>query len=129
MAVFNFPYHTFSTEYSESGTTLALGNSYEFTSEPVAPNQRMVTLNFSTMIYYVNPGDPPVVDVAINPLLNMGKLEAFYKEHELWKSFDYYHPVYGTLRFKFAKPLKIPEGNINGGGSVKPFSLMLREQP
>lgn len=54
METFNFPYHTFKTEYPESGTRVQLGSSYIFTSPPSGPDLRRFTLGFETMLYWMN---------------------------------------------------------------------------
>lgn len=58
---------------------------------------------------------------------NMATLEAFYNRHKLHKTFIYPHPVYGNVEVQFHSPLKIPEGNIGGNGSVKDFTIELVE--
>lgn len=54
MKQFNFPYHTQSTEYPESGTRVQLGNSYVFTAPPSGPDMRRFRLSFPTMLYIVS---------------------------------------------------------------------------
>lgn len=54
MKRFNFPYHTQSTEYPESGTRVQLGNSYVFTAPPSGPDMRRFRLSFPTMLYIVS---------------------------------------------------------------------------
>lgn len=63
----------------------------------------------------------------INPRINLAALEAFYNAHKMHKTFIYPHPVYGNVGCKFYSPLKIPEGNKNGMGSVKDFTIELIE--
>lgn len=127
MATFDFPYHQVETEYPETGTRVKLGGSYTFTAAPDAPGQRIFTLKFETMCYRVTAGG--VIDATTQPQLNAAALEAFYKAHELWKTFDYVHPIYGTLKCKFNKPLKIPKGKVRGNGWLEAFDLELIEQP
>lgn len=54
MKQFNFPYHTQSTEYPESGTRVQLGNSYVFTAPPSGPDMRRFRLSFPTMKYFIS---------------------------------------------------------------------------
>lgn len=130
METFNFPYHTQSTEYPESGTRVQLGGSYVFTSPPAGPDLRRFRLSFPTMVYYTGVGHTdavPVLDLTKNPKLNMAVLEKFYRDHKLHKSFIYPHPVLGAIECKFYSPLKIPEGVVGGGGALKDFTVELYE--
>lgn len=49
METFDFPYHQWSVEYPESGFRMEFGNSYVYTAGPSSPDQRKLTLYFSTM--------------------------------------------------------------------------------
>lgn len=126
MKQFNFPYHTQSTEYPESGTRVQLGNSYVFTAPPSGPDMRRFRLSFPTMVYYVT-GE--TIDLTKRPQLNLAVLEKFYNDHKMHKSFLYPHPVYGNVECKFFSPLKIPEGLPGGNGAVKDFTIELIEVP
>ena len=125
MQTFDFPYHTFRTEYPESGNRVQLGGNYIFTAPPNGPDLRRFTLKFETMVYYVYPDGS--IDEMKNPSINMGKLEAFYNAHKLHRSFLYPHPVYGNLEVKFMSPLKIPEGIKGGNGALNDFEIDLIE--
>ena len=126
LEVFDFPYHTFKTD-NPPGVTVKLGGSYTFSTPPSDPDQRLITLSFSGMAYYLNEGGQ--VDATIKPKLNMFNLTQFYLRHKLYKSFQYTHPVHGTLVVKFNKPLS-EETVIPGGfGVVKDFSIELLEIP
>jgi len=125
MQTFNFPYHTQSTEYPESGTRVQLGGGYIFTSPPNGPDLRRFTLSFPTMRYYLNGGG--AVDLTQNTKINMAVLEKFYNDHKLHKTFIYPHPVYGNTEVKFYSPLKIPEGIVGGDGALKDFTVELIE--
>lgn len=130
MEEFDFDFHLFSAEYPDSGDRLQLGRSYMFTAGPVAPDQRVITLHFPTMFYYVNAvtGTP---DTTTNPKMNFLRLEGFYTRHRLWKPFNYRHPMYGMLVVKFDKPLKTPKGLGSGApkGQLEGFTVDLLEQP
>lgn len=126
MATFNFPYHKQSTKYPESGKRMQMGNSYMSAAEPSGPDQRVFMLDFATMKYFLVAG---VISPTFKPEINLAALEAFYKEHRLWKTFIYPHPVYGNVNVKFNKPLEIPKGISDGDGAVEAFSVELIEQP
>lgn len=128
MAEFDFDYHKTTTAYPESGTRLQLGKSYTFASEPTYPDQRVLTLHFPGMFYFCHP-TTGVPDLTRNPKVNFGRLEAFYKEHRLWKDFDYTHPIYGLLRCKFNKPLQTPKPIDNRPGELEGFTVELLEMP
>lgn len=127
METFDFPYHTVETENPESGFRGQFGGSYTFTSAPTDPDQRIFTLHFDGMKFYVN--DVGSVDETIHSKKNMLALIKFYQAHKLHQSFLYNHPVHGTLECKFQDPLKEPEGIRGGGGAVKEFTVRLIEMP
>lgn len=127
MATFTWAMHTVSTEYPESGYKFQFGNSYEYAEGPTSPDQRVFTLSFTMLKYFVNAQG--AVDATIQPTFNMLALEQFYSEHRLWKSFVYPHPVHGNVNVRFRKPLKVPAGLVDGDGATGAFSLELIELP
>lgn len=124
---FDFPYHTVETENPESGFRGQFGNSYVFTSAPTAPDQRLFTLNFPMMKYFVD--ETGRVTDLVNPQLNMYALIKFYQNYKMHKSFVYNHVVHGNLLVKFYKPLKEPEVIAGGFGATKSFTIQLIEVP
>ena len=126
-ADFYWKYHRYSTEYPESSFQLELGGSYQFSSEPDGPDQRTFVLHFETMKYFVD--STGQIDKTVNPYINFGALEDFYNAHKRWKSFTYIHPIYGSIRVKFGKALKVPKGILDGDGALEPFSIELLEVP
>jgi len=126
METFVWSMHTQSTEYPE-GFKTKLGNSYTFASEPRAIYQRIFKLKFNALKYFTYSNG--TIDRTFMPALNMGALELFYQQHEMWKDFIYPHPVYGNVVAKFHRPLVVPEGVMGGGGVVQGFGLELEEQP
>lgn len=127
MAVFEFPYHKVRTIYPDSARRVQLGNSWEFTSAPNAPDQRTFELTFKGMKYFVNSNG--TINKTTQKSLNVGALELFYQQHQTWKKFDYPHPVHGTLQVRFAAPLDIPPGIEGGTGVVEDFQIKFIEQP
>lgn len=127
LALFDFPYHRVETENPESGFRGQFGGSYVFTAPPSDPDQRTFTLYFATMKFYTT-GDGLIDDIS-NPHINMMTLINFYKEHKLYKSFQYNHPVHGLMEVKFNKPLKEPQGMVGGDGAVEPITIQLIEIP
>ena len=125
MQRFNFPYHTFRTEYPESGNRVQLGGNYIFSAPPNGPDLRRITLKFETMKYYLDVNG--AITNAPHPEINMAVLEAFYNAHKMHKSFIYPHPVYGDMEVKFMTPLKIPEGIKGGNGALQDFEIELVE--
>lgn len=121
----------FETKYEESGTRIKFGNTWEFTAAPTAPPRKIFTLHYEGMRYYVSHYDSSgdVFFSSEHPELNIGLLEQFYQEHEMWKSFDLQHPVYNSKVCRFNKPLHIPKGYTAGRGMVEPFSVELIEVP
>lgn len=128
MEIFDFPYHTYETENPDSSVRVQLGGSYVFTSPPSDPDQRIITLKFPMMKYYLDPTTDEV-DPTIEPSLNMFRLIQFYQNHKLFKSFQYLHPIHGMLEVRFNKPLPEPQGIKGGDGAVESFDVVLVEQP
>lgn len=126
MAIFDFPYHTFGTENPESSFRVAFGNSYTFSAPPSAPDQRIFTLKFPAMKYFITNGQ---LDKTREPALNLARLEEFYAAHKMHLTFTYPHPVYGDLPCSFNKPLKIPHGTRAGNGVVENIEIELVEKP
>lgn len=124
---FDFPYHTVETENPESGFRAQFGGAYTFTSPPTDPDQRLFTLHFPTMKYFLDENGQ--LDETIRPEINMYRLIKFYQQHKLHASFLYSHPVHGMLECKFQDPLKEPEGIPGGNGAVKEFTLRFVEIP
>lgn len=127
MAVFNFPYHKVSTEYPESSFRAQLGNSYQFTAPPTAPDQRIFILKFNMLKWFTVAGGG--LNRTAWPEINLALLDDFYNAHKLHATFTYKHPIYGDLNCRFNKPLKIPEGVEGGDGAVKDIQLEFIEVP
>jgi len=126
-ALYDFPYCTVTVEYPESSLRVQFGNSWTFVAPPTAPDQRIFTLKYPTMYYYVDSGG--AIDYTKNPKMNFGVLEQFYQTHRLYKKFDYVHPVYGLIVVRFHQPLIVPEGMPGGTGALQSFEVKLVEQP
>ncbi len=126
MATFDFPYHKFSTEYPESSFRLKLGGSYQFSAPPVAPDQRIFKLRFKALNYFFTNG---VINKTIHPERNLARLDEFYRLHKLHATFDYPHPVYGTVTVSFNKPFMIPEGTEGGQGVYENIEVEFIERP
>lgn len=126
MAKFNFPYHTFSTEYPESSFRAQLGGGYQFSAPPSAPDQRIFKLKFPGMRYYMK---GMAIDRDRDPHLNLALLVDFYELHKTHATFEYPHPVYGSVMVAFNKPLKVPEGTKGGDGLVEGIELEFIERP
>jgi len=127
METFTWMNHSFATEYPESGFKLQFGGSYQYSEGPTSPDQRVITLSFPLMKYFVTALGVP--EATTQATINMLALENFYNVHKMWKTFIYPHPVYGNMNVRFNKPLKIPPGIPDGGGAVGAFSLELIEIP
>ncbi len=127
MAIFTFKNHTTATDYPDSGFRAKLGNSYQFSAPPPAPDQREFTLKFALLKWFPNPDG--TMDLTKFPEINLALLDAFYNRHRTWATFVYPHPVYGNLPCKFNKPLKIPAGILGGDGAVKDIEINLIEAP
>lgn len=128
MEEFDFDYHFCTTEYPQTGDRLQLGNSYVSTSGPTAPDQRIITLHFEGMNMYVD-RTTGLPDTTTDPKLNFYRLELFYQRHKTWKSFNYFHVMYGMLVCKFNSPLKTPKPVRGTHGLLDGFTIDLLEIP
>ena len=120
-------YHAERTSYPQNSPVIQLGGSYVFTSRPVGPPQRTFYLTFEAMRHFFN--SDGTVDTESYPEFNLGTLEAFYEEVQLYASFKYVHPRYGQLICRFAKPLDIPRPELGGFSVVKGVQVELIEVP
>lgn len=128
METFDFPFHgTPQVTYPPRAQPVSFGGGYEFTTKPEGPPQRVFTLSFTGMQYFVDGSDN--VDESVSPQRNMHAMDLFYQEHETWKRFIYPHPVYGNLTVRFQKPLEVPKGIKQGNGVVEDFTVTLIEMP
>lgn len=123
--LFDFPYHTVAGKNPESSIRVQFGSSYSFSAPPSDPDQRIFTLSFPAMKYYVD--DDGEIDAAVNPSLNMMRMLNFYYEHKLWKTFQYQHPIHGMMSVRFNEPIPEPESLPGGTGVVKGFDVQLIE--
>jgi hypothetical protein len=127
MANFQPRYYSYSTRYPESGQRIKFGNSYGFTATPTAPDQRVFMLKLQGMEYFLLPDGS--LDLTTTLSRNLGAFEEFYREHQLHTEFNLAHPVYGTVKCKFLRPLEIPEGIRGGNGVWDTIEVELEEQP
>lgn len=123
---FDFPHHSLSTEYQQEGLTTLLGGNYTYAVRGSKPEQRIFTLYFRGLKYFQD--NSGLIDTAIKPDLNMGRLEQFYSQFKLSRSFYYQHPSYGKIKVRFNKSLKIPKLIQNSDGWVGDFQLELVEE-
>lgn len=127
MATFPATYFTVQTKYPQSGSRVQLGNSYLYTAPPVAPDQRTFIVNLQGMTYFVNANG--TLNTTTQTGRNMAVFEQFFLDHKLYLTFQFPHPVYGTVNCKFSQPLQIPEGIPGGSGMLPPFEVELIEIP
>lgn len=127
MDTFDFPYHRVRTQYPNNSDSIQFGGSYESTSRPRAPDQRLFILNFAGMKYFFHTDG--TVDTSQVPEINYKRFQEFYEAHGTWDSFTYPHPIHGDLVVRFGAPLADPEGIVGGEGAVGAFEIQLKEQP
>jgi len=92
MDTFNFPYHRVSTKEPANGFQISFGNGYTFTSDPEAPDQRVFTLYFTGLQWYVSDADGSINATKNASINNMMALYNFYKTQRLNKTFVYSCP-------------------------------------
>lgn len=122
-----FPFFQFQTTYQENSQQIRFGNGYVFASQPSGPPQRIFKLNMEGMRWDRLPAGG--YNIAVNGLLNLGRLDDFYRQVECWKPFIWQHPIEGPLLVRFYKPLNIPKQIKGGNGVVDAFEVELIEVP
>lgn len=126
LPVYAWPNFLVQTQYPDNSYRPTLGGSYQFATKPTAPPQRIFTLTYAAMVYYLNPDG--FLNPAIDPDNNLWGLEVFYRGVQTYGNFTFNHPAYGPLICKFSTPLLIPAGQPDGGGSVLNVVVTLVEQ-
>ena len=127
MQTFDFPYHKAGLKYPDNSGSVQLGKGYTFVGRPVLPAQRIYTLSFPAMWWILDAnGDR---DDTTDPQRNIGALENFYAEHQLYEKFIYPGHIHGNVVVRFTKPLEIPEPLDGGLGRLPSFTIELTEQP
>ncbi|HQT80196.1 MAG TPA: hypothetical protein PLD10_24415 [Rhodopila sp.] len=122
-----WPDHVTATRYPQNGTSIQFGNSYVFTASPKGPPQRMFTLEFAALRWYLDDND--MLDIYTDVAHNAGALNAFYLTVQTWKSFSYNHPQFGPLNVRFFKALQLPPPVAGGNGVIEKIQIDLVEQP
>lgn len=121
---FNWPFHNYSTEYTEPFQRVDNGTSQGTVVRKTAVPRRKFTLSFTTLYDFDNATE---TQTACDPRLSFKALKAFYAAHGTYKSFIYPHPLYGDIVVRFNQPLTVPYKRQNGLGSVNDFTLELVE--
>lgn len=123
--IFDFPYHKYAMAYPNRRPGVKLGGNWSYTSKPNTPVTRTFKLLFPLFKWFFLEGGVP--DLTTEPDINLGRLQKFYEDHEMWDSFLYEHPTQGVVAVKFKAPLEIPEGTSNGNGAVLGITLEFEE--
>lgn len=129
MATFDFPYHTYETQYQENQFRARLGGNWLWTAAPDAPEQRIFKLSFKAMRWFFTSLSSDTIDRTATPQLNIAALEDFYKAHLLHTTFVYPAVYHGNVNCKFNKPFILPKGVEGGNGTVQGFELEFIEIP
>lgn len=120
---FAWPYHGFSTQYSEPFTTVNLTtpNTQGYVPDQTLKPVRTFELDFVGMKHRETAAQ------VCDPNLSFNRLYEFYELHGLHRRFVYEHPVYGDIIVRFAKPVTIPKKILDGNGSLGTFTVQLIE--
>lgn len=100
-------------------------NGWTFTSKPTTPHVHRFTVKLYGLKWILNSDN--TFNTVAQPTLNARMLEQFYDRHETWQSFYWTHPHHGLRLVRFASPVTIPEGQVNGGGKVDPLEITFIE--
>ena len=97
-------------------------NGWDYAPTPVLPYRRNFKITLEGLRWYFN--SDGTIDLATNPELNAGVLEAFYTDHRLFKPFNYDHEWLGTLEMRFKNPLSVPKALPNSNGLIEAIDFM-----
>lgn len=122
---FGFDNHLYSHKYLPQGKSIPLGGGYTYALRGWAEEQRVFTLRFQTMLFYLD--ELSRVDILTDTKNNAGLLQAFYNQMKLDRVFNYNHPVLGKIPVRFNQSLKLPDGIPKGQGCLPPFEIELIE--
>ena len=115
-----------SVEYRDNGRIVEFGDSYTFSAQPTSPPRRLHTINVDGMRFYTTV-DGELDDLS-NPTTNIKALEAFYEEHERWKTFFFDSPSHGLISVKFSRAFVVPKPIRGGSGLCPTITLSFEEQ-
>lgn len=66
-----------------------------------------------------------VLDVTTTPLVNAGRLRAFYIQNRLSGVFGLQHEYLGLINCRFVRPVSIPAAEVNSNGLIPAFEVNL----
>lgn len=122
----NFMNHRRSFDYISNVVKIDLGGGYSYTSKPISPQLRKLTLSFQGFKYYFN--SDGTLDYETNKNKNnIGALCQFYESVNEYQTFIYNDVQFGAMAVRFAEPIKIPSPIVRGNGAVEPFTITLQE--
>ena len=121
----NFMNHKREFEYISNVVSIQLGSGYSYTSKPISPQLKKFKLNFTGFRYYFNADG--TIDYETNKSKNnIGTLCQFYEEMNMYTTFLYNDPQFGTVSVRFTEPMKVPK-TVGDRGVVEDFSITLQE--
>lgn len=118
----------FGTKYVEPFVHTSSGPSGTQTFVPY--NAKKPVRNFSLdfpLLHLQEPNHAGTTGLVYRPELDFTTLKEFYIRHKSHKPFIFFHPVYGDIVVRFAKPLAMPKKISGGMGLVQGFTLELQE--
>ena len=118
--------HNFSTKYIEPYTYIQMNDNQGMTLKTENRPYRSFELSFP-LLHLKDSTTAGKSWLDSHPELDFGALRSFYLAKGLHRKFIYPHPVYGDMVVRFAKALSMPKKNIEGTGTVQPFTLALVE--
>lgn len=103
-------------------------NGWSFTSRPTTPFQRRFKLTLYGLQWYLAPNG--LYDATTNVNFNAHALELFYRDHEIWRPFDWTHPHFGPMVCKFDAPVIVPAAMPNSNGLIESMEIqMVHDNP
>lgn len=118
--------HNFSTQYIEPYTYTQVNRDQGLTLKSENRPYRSMELSFPIM-YLRDSTNEGKTWLNAHPEQDFGALLAFYLDKGMHRKFIYNHPVYGDMVVRFSKPIAMPKKNIEGTGTVQPFTISMAE--
>jgi len=117
------------TEYKSTRANLNFDGSYQYSTPRAAlkpyTDIRLITVTVPVMRYYFGSQGQLLTDYERST--NFAWLEWMYNIHKTVKTFLFDHPIYGTLKVRFAEPLKVPKGIKGGQAALEGVQFTLAE--
>lgn len=122
--VFDFcPYSRVIEELAPDENSVMTMNGWMFAPKPNTPYRPSFKVTLHGLRWFM--GNNNTLNITANPLINAGRLRAFYIQNRLYGKFVLNHEYLGPIQCRFAKAVNIPAAEVNSAGLIKPLELTL----